>query len=277
MLITLKPHSTFSKFFNEKDYKIEITSYYDIEFYLASVHPRFSKYMSQIKQGFSVESFCYVTQDLTLIKRDEINLKKPKEGMIVYIAPVVSGSGGRRGAMFAIAAFAVVGVATGGFSMLGAPGAAGVGMPGTVGGATIAGEGGGVLAGTLGGGGGGIGNFFGGVANAFAGMPSFVRSIIGNLALSLITSLFTSRPKGRSVEVAKDSGTRTENNIFGSLQNTTEPGTPIALNYGLMRVGGQFLSGYILSQQHAQNDAPSIAQIFNSNESPLAAEARAEE
>ena len=44
-----------------------------------------------------------------------------------------------------------------------------------------------------------------------------------------------------------------------------------------MRVGGQFLSGYILSQQHAQNDAPSIAQMFNSNESPLAAEARAEE
>ena len=101
-----------------------------------------------------------------------------------------------------------------------------------------------------------------------------IQSIIG---FSLITSLFTSRPKGRSVEVAKDSGTRNENNIFGSLQNTTEPGTPIALNYGLMRVGGQFLSGYILSQQHAQNDAPSIAQIFNSNESPLAAEARAEE
>lgn len=277
MIITLKPHSTFSKFFNQKDYKIEITSYYDIEFYLASVHPRFSKYMSQIKQGFSVESFCYVTQDLKLIKRDELNLKKPKEGMIVYLAPVVSGSGGRRGAMFAVAAFAVVGIATNGFGLLAASTGGGA-LPGAVGGATMAGEGGGVLAGTLSGGGtGGIGNFFGGISNAFAGMPSFVRSIIGNLALSLITSLFTSRPKGRSVEVAKDSGTRNENNIFGSLQNTTEPGTPIALNYGLMRVGGQFLSGYILSQQHAQNDAPSIAQMFNSNESPLAAEARAEE
>ena len=277
MIITLKPHSTFSKFFNEKDYKIEITSYYDIEFYLASVHPRFSKYMSQIKQGFSVESFCYVTQDLKLIKRDELNLKKPKEGMIIYIAPVVSGSGGRRGAMFAIAAFAVVGVATGGFGFIGAPGG-GVaaefsllagGPAGAVPGAAASGAATGGLA--------GVGNFFGGIGNAFAGMPSFVQSIIGNLALSLITSLFTSRPKGRSVEVAKDSGTRNENNIFGSLQNTTEPGTPIALNYGLMRVGGQFLSGYILSQQHAQNDAPSIAQMFNSNESPLVAEARAEE
>ena len=40
-----------------------------------------------------------------------------------------------------------------------------------------------------------------------------------------------------------------------------------------MRVGGQFLSGYILSQQHAQNDAPTIAQIFNANQSPLSAEA----
>ena len=273
MLITLKPHSTFSKFFKEKDYKIEITSYYDIEFYLASVHPRFSKYMSQIKQGFSVESFCYITQDLKLIKRDELNLKKPKEGMIVYIAPVVSGSGGRRGAMFAVAAIAVVGIATGGFSFLAAPGAAGGAGAGAAGGGLLELGTSGFQAGMFGGG----GSFFGSIGSAIAGMPSFVHSIIGNLALSFITSLFTSRPKGKSIEVAKDSGTRSENNIFGSLQNTTEPGTPIALNYGFMRVGGQFLSGYILSQQHAQNDAPSIAQIFNSNESPLAAEARAEE
>ena len=94
MLITLKPHSTFAKFFDEKEYKIEITSFVDIEFYLNSVHPRFSKYISQIKQGFSVESFCYVTQDLRVIKRDELNLKKPKEGMTIHVAPVVCGSGG---------------------------------------------------------------------------------------------------------------------------------------------------------------------------------------
>ena len=264
MLITLKPHSTFAKFFDEKEYKIEITSFVDIEFYLNSVHPRFSKYISQIKQGFSIESFCYVTQDLRVIKRDELNLKKPKEGMTIHLTPVVCGSGGKRGAM--IAAVAIIGIATLGVGVAGAPAATPLLELGTTG----------FQAGTFGG-----GSFLSSIgtsiSSAIAGMPNFLTSIIGNLALSFITSLFTSRPKGKSVEVAKDSGTRTENNIFGSLQNTTEPGTPIALNYGLMRVGGQFLSGYILSQQHAQNDAPSIAQIFNSNESPLAAEARAEE
>ena len=31
MLITLKPHSTFAKFFDEKEYKIEITSFVGVE------------------------------------------------------------------------------------------------------------------------------------------------------------------------------------------------------------------------------------------------------
>ena len=262
MIITLKPHSTFSKFFNEKDYKIEITSYYDIEFYLASVHPRFSKYMSQIKQGFSVESFCYITQDLKLIKRDELNLKKPKEGSVVYIAPVVTGGGGRRGTLIAAVGLAVVG----GFAM-------GGGF--TPGGFSFANLKGNFMAQFTGGANLGAKQTLLGALSSR--IPGMLLSIAGNLALSFIQSLFVSRPKGRDVEVTKDAGSRQENNMFGSLQNTTQSGTPIALNYGNMRVGGQFLSGYILSQQHAQNDAPSVASIFNANESPLAAEARAEE
>ena len=51
---------------------------------------------------------------------------------------------------------------------------------------------------------GGGGSFFGSIGSAIAGMPSFVHSIIGNLALSFITSLFTSRPKGKTVERARE-------------------------------------------------------------------------
>lgn len=51
MLITLKPHSTFKEFFTEKEYKVKINSYYDIEFYLQGAHPRFKHYISKIKQG----------------------------------------------------------------------------------------------------------------------------------------------------------------------------------------------------------------------------------
>ena len=262
MLITLKPHSTFKEFFTEKEYKVEINSYYDIEFYLQGAHPRFKHYISKIKQGESQESFTYVTEDFKVIKRDEYTLKKPKEGGVVYIAPVVTGSGGRRGTLIAAVGFAVVG----GFAMGG----------GFAGGFSFE-----TLKANF------IGQFTGTAANLGANqtllgalgsrIPGMLLSIAGNLALSFIQSLFISRPKGRDIEVTKDSGSRQENNMFGSLQNTTQSGTPIALNYGNMRVGGQFLSGYILSQQHAQNDSPSIASIFNANESPLAAEARAEE
>ena len=242
MLITLKPHSTFKEFFTEKEYKVEINSYYDIEFYLQGAHPRFKHYISKIKQGECQESFTYVTEDFKVIKRDEYTLKKPKEGSVVYISPVVFGGGGRRGTLIAAVALAVVGgYAMGGgftpdgftFAKLGAN--FGATVPDT-------------------------GTFLG---NLGARLPSMMLSIAGNLALSFIQSLFVSR--------------RQEINMFGSLQNTTQSGTPVALNYGNMRVGGQFLSGYILSQQHAQNDSPSIASIFNANESPLSSEARAEE
>ena len=63
MLITLNPHSTFKEFFTEKEYKVEINSYYDIEFYLQGAHPRFKHYISKIKQGECQESFTYVTED----------------------------------------------------------------------------------------------------------------------------------------------------------------------------------------------------------------------
>ena len=256
MLITLKPHSTFKEFFSEKEYKVEVNSYYDLEFYLQGAHPRFKHYISKIKQGESQESFTYVTEDFKVIKRDEYTLKKPKEGSVVYISPVVFGGGGRRGTLIAAVALAVVGgyamgggVTTDGFTFAKLAANFGTTVPET-------------------------GSFLG---NLGARLPSMMLSIAGNLALSFIQSLFVSRPKGKDVEVSKDSGSRQENNMFGSLQNTTQSGTPVALNYGNMRVGGQFLSGYILSQQHAQNDSPSIASIFNANESPLSSEARAEE
>ena len=63
---------------------------------------------------------------------------------------------------------------------------------------------------------------------------------------------------------------RTENNMFGSLQNTTTSGIPIPLNYGVMRVAGQFLSGYVLSTEHGQDNSPSVESIFVADSTPLA-------
>ena len=108
------------------------------------------------------------------------------------------------------------------------------------------------------------------MVGAVAGLPSFVQGILGNLALAAIGALLTSKPKAKQTEVTKDSGTRTENNMFGSLTNTTTSGTPVNLNYGMMRVGGQFLSGYVLSTEHGQDNSPSIESIFIADATPLA-------
>ena len=43
-----------------------------------------------------------------------------------------------------------------------------------------------------------------------------------------------------------------QNDMFGSLTNSTASGTPVPLNYGLMRVAGQLISGYVLSVGHGK-------------------------
>jgi len=87
---------------------------------------------------------------------------------------------------------------------------------------------------------------------------SFARSIIGNLAMSLVTSLFTSKPKPQE---QVDSSTR-GSDMFGSLQNTTQGGTPIALVYGQTRVAGQFISGYLDTLQHGKEDVVKVSEQF---------------
>ena len=121
---------------------------------------------------------------------------------MVYIAPVVTGSGGRRGTLIAAVGFAVVG----GFAMGGGFAPGGFSFD--------------TLKANF------IGQFTGNAANLGANqtllgalgsrIPGMLLSIAGNLALSFIQSLFVSRPKGRDIEVTKDSGSRQENNMFGS-------------------------------------------------------------
>jgi predicted phage tail protein len=256
-MATLRISPTFSKFFDTLEYNVDINSYYDIESYLSAVHKDFSIYMKQIQSGISQESFCYLDKDLKVIEQQYFPFKKITSDDIIYIAPIVCGGGGKKGFIFAAIAIVAIGFATGGFGLTAAPGLS----PGALGGKVAASSGG----------------FFSSITSAFASMPSFLQGIIGNLALSAIGALFTSKPKQRQTEVTKDSGTRTENNMFGSLSNTTSSGTPIQLNYGTMRISGQFLSGYIVSQQHGQNDSPSVASMFAANQTPLFAEAQGEE
>ena len=248
--VTLKISPVFKEYFNELEYKVAVESYYDIEFYLRSMHPKFGNYIRQLQLGLAQENFAYVDKNLKLVQRQEYPIKKIYEGDVIHIAPVVCGGGGKKGFIFA--AIAVVAISF----MIPNP----MALSGSFIGPPTAAQ----SASSLG------GSVFASMTSGFAGLPSMVKGMLGNLALSVIGSLFTSKPKGKPIQQTKDSGTRTENNMFGSLANTTTSGTPVAMNYGLMRIGGQFLSGYILSTQHDQGNSPTIQSIFDASESPIA-------
>ena len=139
------------------------------------------------------------------------------------------------GAIFAI--FALI-VFTGGLG-LGAMGA------GTAAGSTAA-----AGAGATGGG------FFGTIFNAFKALPGFMKSMIGNIAMSAITKSFQRQPQQSESEAIR------ENGVFGPLSNSSTSGTPVALHYGMPRVSGQFLSGYIESTEHGKSDVVKVGDQF---------------
>jgi predicted phage tail protein len=225
LLVTIKPHSSFSKFFSEKEYIADLKSYNDIFFYLNGMHKRFITYLRQQKAQGIEESFVFLDKDLRIISPDELQIKHAREGDIIHIVPAVVGGGGKRGgilATLAVAFFFFVGLP---FLSPAAP-AAGAGAAGAAGAAGTA-----------------------GTAAAGATLSKTLTSLAINLSLSLISSLFASNPKEEQTR---------QNDMFGSLTNSTSSGTPIALNYGLMRVAGQMINGYVLSVAHTKTQNMNI-------------------
>lgn len=246
MLINLKIHSAFQKYFDQETYKVDAFNAESINDYLRAVHPKFSNYISQIESGDCQESYSLVDSNFKLIENDAFGIKKFKEGETVYIAPLVVGGGGKRGT-FLLLMFAAVAAPYLIAQLTAAPTIAATGIP--AGTSTMAG-------GIAGGGGGG---FFAGFGKAFAAMPSFAKSIVGNLAMSVVASIFTKKPKASQ----QTESTTRENGMFGSLTNTSTSGTPVPLHYGQVRVAGQFLSGYINSEEHGKNDVISVGDQFS--------------
>ena len=244
MLINLKVHSSFSKFFDASSYRFDADVPNDILYYLEGVHPRFRKYMKQIESNDAEESFAFVDEKMRVIGRDAFHIKTFKEDETVYLAPIVAGGGGKRG-LFILAAFALI---------AGPAIFAGAGATGTTIAATGIPAGTTSMAGTAASTSAGSGGFF----SAFAKLPSFATSLLGNLAMSFISSMFTKKPKN---DVQEESTTR-QNGMFGSLKNSTQSGTSIALHYGLMRVSGHLLSGYIDTEDHGKSTVVKVEDFF---------------
>jgi predicted phage tail protein len=238
LLATVKVHSSLKKYFNQQELRADFNTYYDVVPYLKAMHPKFGHYMDMVNWGETEESYTLLDKDLNLVTQEQLHIKRVNEDDIIHLVPVIVGGGGKKGGLLAILAIGAFAFASGGLSVA----AAGAG-----GGAT-AGAGAAATSGATG---------FQGIFQAFQSMPSFAQSLFMNIGLSVISSIFTKKKK--NVEV--DNSTR-EGGMFGSLTNSTESGTPIALHYGYVRVAGQMLSGYIESDDHGKNDVIAVRDKF---------------
>ena len=214
MIISIKPHSSIQKFFRGTDLKVDIAAYSDLLYYINSMHPDFIKYVKQQVENNLQETFSFLDKNLKEINKDDMYMRRPKENDVIYIVPVIVGGGGKRGVGAIIAAAAFIFFLPAILASAGVAGVAGV-AGATLGTAAAVGNIG-ILGSTLG----------------------AVTGTIGlNLALMGVSMLFM--PKTKTAESSRD------NDMFGSLVNTTSSGIPIPINYGLVRVAGQLISGYV--------------------------------
>ena len=216
MIISIKPHSSIQKFFRGTDLKVDIAAYSDLLYYINSMHPDFIKYIKQQVENNLEEAFSFLDKNLKEITKDEMYMRRPKENDIIYIVPVILGGGGKRGVGAIIAAAAFIYFLP---AILASAGLAGVA------GATGATLGTAAAVGAI--------PILGGLTTLGA-----VTGTVGlNLALMGVSMLFM--PKTKTAETSRD------NDMFGSLVNTTSSGISIPINYGLGRVAGQLISGYV--------------------------------
>ena len=235
MLINLKIHSAYSKFFDNNVYTFEAIIASDIIRYLKGVHPKFSKYITQVASGEATEPFCLLDDNLKIINRDMIDIKHFNDGDTIHLVPAIAGGDGKRirNALLVIAAIYII-------VQTGAPI-----DPMT-----------GVAAGEAGAGG------YTAVQTATATKGLSTLQMIGlQVGLSMVSMMLTKSPAMR--ESKQTESTTRDNGMFGSLSNSSTSGTPIALVYGQHRVAGQFLSGYVTSLVHGSGDPISIGAQFD--------------
>lgn len=238
-MIKLKIHSTLQHLTDASDYNLAVTNPREVLSFLSNSQPKFSEYLSQIKTEETDESISFVDSNYKLISTDAFELKRFKENETVHVVPLVAGGGGKRGFLI-FAIFAAVVVATGGLAAIGGAGAG----AGAVQGTTMS-----------------SGFSLGNIGKFFSGMPSIARSLLTNVGLSILSSVFTKKPKPQDQVDSSSRGS----DMFGSLQNTTTSGTSIPLVYGQSRVAGQFISGYLNTVKHGRNDVVNVSEQFNAS------------
>lgn len=240
MQINIKVHSAYRDYFSERNIFADLHSYGEIMSYLANMHPRFMKYLKQTKEGGIEEGFVLLDKDKREIKPEELMLRRIKKSDTIHIVPAIIGGGGKRGgllALLAVASFFIVpGLAVGLAGVLPGAGAASAGALG----AAVASAGASTAT----------------TALTVIKASTFLSSIATNVGLALLSAIFTKAPE------SADTSSR-QNGMFSGLTNTVDSGTPIPVHYGMVRIAGHMISGYIKTVDHDKGDNILVSEVVN--------------
>jgi predicted phage tail protein len=242
-VVTLKFHPAIQKYTRGvKEHTVSVTDLADIRNCLEYLFPLLGIHIRRIRGGANRrENIALVNKNKRVLRREDYFINRlNREDTEFYVVPLFIGGGGSGMGMIilGIALIALV-VFTGGLAA--APLAVGMTSMGSVGVAA------------------GLGTIAG------MSVASMVLGIGINLVISGVMMMMMKPPK-LAVEGAQttDSESRSDNKIFAGLQNTTNSNVPVPMIYGRTRVGGQFISGEILSIEHGRNQTIKVSSLFPS-------------
>ena len=260
MLATIKIHSAYKKIFNDVlEYNVDLNTYADVLLYLTSSNRKFEKYVKSSELDLIDETFCILDKKREVIGEQDLFIRKVKDQDCFYVVPSIVGGGGKSGKYLLLAAAVAAAAYTGGAS-LGAFGGSGATVAATGIPASTTGMAGAISSSAAyTAAGGGMAGLGAAASTAWAGMGTIGQTLAVNAGLALATALFTKRKPSDNKQT--DSDVR-QNDMFGSLKSTISSGTPIPLVYGLHRVSGHLISGYLDTTVHGKNDPTKVSERF---------------
>jgi len=235
MLTTIHFHKSLQKYTGVEKHSLDVTSYLDLIQSCVNLFPKLQKIFKKLSNNnFKSEELAIVI-DNKLLTKDELYFKPHYKNKIT-LCPVIYGAGGKAMLIVAIIAFVVLAVVTYGASLAATPLIAGATS------ATAA-----VAVGTA--------------AAASAATLSSIALLSATIAMTLVGMLLTPTVKPAG-QVSSDSAQRTNNELFDGLTNTIGQGAPVQLNYGLIRIAGHFISGYVDTVEHGKADIINVKDAY---------------
>ena len=226
--VTLKFHPTIQKYTNGlSEHTIKINDLLDIRNALEYLFPKLGIHIKRIRCGInSRENIALVNIKKRVLERDDYRLGKlRKTDTEFHVVPLFIGGGGGKGGFTTI----LIGAALIGLSLAGV-------FPASI-----------ATTGLL----------------ASIDLQAMALSMGISMVLSGVMGMIMKTPTPSILGAqTTDSEARIENKIFQGLQNTTQSNVPVPMIYGRTRVGGQFVSGEILSIQHGRNEVVKVSSLF---------------